>query len=395
MQTSEDAGLVPLVGAIYEAALAAQKWPVFLSRFALHFRSEQALMWAHDFSDHSAAVFGGPTALASTVGLDEHYHDGYLQHFCHHNVWVANEHLHQEGQLVNSSTLFPDGKLGGTEWFGDWLRPQGLFYSFAAVVEKRHHRSFNLTALRAKRHGSYDAREMRQLRSLVPHLQTAFALHRRLHRAEALAQASLELLDRLPLGIVLLDERADVLHANSRAHGLARESGLIQIGRRFHENDELHIVNHAEDLRLQVYMRRVVSTGIGLPLHSGQGMRLRGLRKDLHLLITPLPQRSEPFGSLAAAAVLISDPTSTLLRLDAVLCHCYGLTPAEALLAQALVAGSSLKEYAIERGLSVHTVRAQLKSVTSKVGARRQSDLVRIILNGPAMLQWTASGQRP
>lgn len=391
MSQASDEGTVGLIGAIYEASIEPAKWPDFLARFASTFRSEQALMWAHDFSDNSADLTNGPMSIACTVGLDDFYYDGYIRHFCNTNVWLENEHLHQEGQIVNSSELSPDAKLPSTEWFGDWLRPQELFYSFAAVVEKRNRRSFNVTALRAKTHGPYNPREERQLRTLMPHLQTAFAVYRRLHRAEALAQASLGLLDRLPLGIVLLDGQANVLHANARAHALAQESGLIQIGRRFIGEEELHATRHADDLRLQASMRRVVSTGRGLPMDAGQGLRLLGLKQDLHLLISPLPQHSEPFGTQAAGAVFISNPTATLYELDAVLRLCYGLTQAEALLAQALVNGLSVKEYATERGLSVHTVRVQLKAITGKIGVRRQTELVSTILNGPAIFQWSSA----
>ncbi|QIL82781.1 helix-turn-helix transcriptional regulator [Diaphorobacter sp. HDW4A] len=391
MSQREEHGLVPLIGAVYEASMAPEKWPDFLARFAATFQSEQALMWAHDFSDNSADLIGGPTSIACTVGLDDFYLDGYTRHFCHCNVWLENEHLHHEGHIVNSSRLSPDGKLPSTEWFGDWLRPQDLFYSFAAVVEKRNRRSFNVTALRSKAHGPYTPQEEQQLRTLMPHLQTAFALHRRLHRAEALAQASLGLLDRLPLGIVLLDAKAQVLHANARAHSLAQESGLIRIKGRFLGEETLHATRQADDMRLQATMRRAVSTGLGVPIQAGQGMRLQGLQHNLHLLISPLPQQCEPFGTHAAAAVFISDPTATLHELDAVLRACYGLSMAESLLAQALVNGLSVREYAEERALSVHTVRVQLKSITAKVGVRRQADLIRTILNGPAVLQRSAA----
>ena len=391
MQPLEEHGMVPLIGAIYEASIAPEKWPDFLARFATVFHSEQALMWAHDFSDNSADLSNGPTSIACTVGLDDFYTDGYTRHFCHHNVWLENEHLHHEGQIVNSSRLSPDSKLPATEWFGDWLRPQDLFYSFAAVVEKRNRRSFNLTALRAKAHGPYNPQEEQQLRTLMPHLQTAFALHRRLHRAEALAQASIGLLDRLPLGIVLLDSKAHVLHANTRAHALAQESEILRIGNSFLGEQELHATRHSDDLRLQTSMRKVVSTGRGLPIQAGHGMRLPGLRHDLHLLISPLPQQSEPFGTQAAGAVFISNPATVLHELDAVLRLTYGLTVAESLLAQALVNGLSVKEFADERGTSIHTVRVQLKAITSKVGVRRQTELVRTILNGPAMFQWSTT----
>lgn len=55
----------------------------------------------------------------------------------------------------------------------------------------------------------------------------------------------------------------------------------------------------------------------------------------------------------------------------------FGLTPAEARLAASLKDGLSLKEAAEKLGLSVNTVRNQVKSIFEKLGVNRQSDLIR------------------
>ena len=62
------------------------------------------------------------------------------------------------------------------------------------------------------------------------------------------------------------------------------------------------------------------------------------------------------------------------------------MTPAEAALTEALVSGHSLQEFAELRSTSMHTVRTQLKAAAAKAGAKRQADLVRIVLTGPAVL---------
>jgi DNA-binding CsgD family transcriptional regulator len=56
----------------------------------------------------------------------------------------------------------------------------------------------------------------------------------------------------------------------------------------------------------------------------------------------------------------------------------FGFSPAEARLAAALMTGKTLTEIAAEFGLRVPTLRTQLRSILKKVGAKRQSDLVRI-----------------
>jgi DNA-binding CsgD family transcriptional regulator len=69
----------------------------------------------------------------------------------------------------------------------------------------------------------------------------------------------------------------------------------------------------------------------------------------------------------------------------------YQMTPAEAQLTEALVNGKSLQEHAEARSVSMNTVRTQLKSAAAKTGARRQADLVRIVLTGPAIFNQPTS----
>jgi DNA-binding CsgD family transcriptional regulator len=59
----------------------------------------------------------------------------------------------------------------------------------------------------------------------------------------------------------------------------------------------------------------------------------------------------------------------------------YGLTDAEAKLAQFLVEGGTLTSYALTTSLSRNTVRSYLKSIFSKTGANRQAELI-LILGG-------------
>jgi DNA-binding CsgD family transcriptional regulator len=58
----------------------------------------------------------------------------------------------------------------------------------------------------------------------------------------------------------------------------------------------------------------------------------------------------------------------------------WGFTRAEADLAQHLAEGRTLSEAADASGVSINTVRTQLRGLLAKSGARRQSDLVRTLL---------------
>ncbi|TJZ91831.1 hypothetical protein FA743_10195 [Paracoccus gahaiensis] len=57
----------------------------------------------------------------------------------------------------------------------------------------------------------------------------------------------------------------------------------------------------------------------------------------------------------------------------------FGLTAAEARIALAAAGGASAPEIARDRGISLHTVRNQIKAAIAKTGARRLGDLIRIV----------------
>ncbi|MCP1612676.1 DNA-binding CsgD family transcriptional regulator [Azospirillum lipoferum] len=58
----------------------------------------------------------------------------------------------------------------------------------------------------------------------------------------------------------------------------------------------------------------------------------------------------------------------------------FGLTVAEASLANVFVSGLTLEEYAQRRGAGLGTVCFQMKQVLARTGTNRQADLVRRVL---------------
>ena len=122
-------------------------------------------------------------------------------------------------------------------------------------------------------------------------------------------------------------------------------------------------------------------------LTRGGAIRLTGVGgRELHLLVTPLPGGFSPLGDEAPAVIFCSDPQASIALLSGRLETLYGMTPAEARLTEGLVSGQSLSEYADTRNVSINTVRSQLKAAAAKAGAKRQADLVRIVLTGPTIL---------
>lgn len=389
--------VLPLATLAYECALEPSRWPVFLEMFGDALQSPACLMWAHDFTTHRADIDSAEDGLGLHRGFEASALDSFSAHYCQTNVWLSNPLMHQPGTVVHSSALFSDQHLPRTEWYTDWLRPHDFFYSCAAVVEHANDRSFNLTVLRSSQAGRYSPAELGMVQALMPHLKTAVALHRKLHRTQALAAGSVALLDSLPLGVVLLDAQGSVLHVNRQAQTLLQHTQLLHLQER-----KVHAAHATANEWLQHTIGQCLRTAqamagrsaghMGSPLHSGEGRRLQHWNgQQLHVMVAPLPVTAQPYGMPCGAVVLLNDPARVLTSLTHSLHSYYSLTPAEAKLVQALVQGLSPQEYAQHMGLSIHTVRSQFKTAAAKIGVSRQADLVRVVLMGPAMLRWQAT----
>jgi len=83
----------------------------------------------------------------------------------------------------------------------------------------------------------------------------------------------------------------------------------------------------------------------------------------------------------AVRAIFVVEPRERRFPTADVLREMYGLTAAEATTALALARGATLREIAGELHRGVETVRAHLKRAFEKTGARRQSELVALVLS--------------
>jgi DNA-binding CsgD family transcriptional regulator/pimeloyl-ACP methyl ester carboxylesterase len=86
------------------------------------------------------------------------------------------------------------------------------------------------------------------------------------------------------------------------------------------------------------------------------------------------------------------DYTRTHTRAD-LMHEAFGLTRAEARVADAVAEGLTTPDIARAHGVSPHTVRAQLDSALARTGARRGGDLARIVAETCALAAWTSSGE--
>jgi DNA-binding CsgD family transcriptional regulator len=222
------------------------------------------------------------------------------------------------------------------------------------------------------------------LRFLAPHLQRAVQLFVRLCALDARAQAAEDALDRIPLGVALVSAKGKVLRLNRTAEAIVASGDGLWVGR-----NGLRAAGFDETRSLQRLIAEAAATAVGDGMCAGGAISLSrpSGAQPLPVLVAPTSGKRLADGPCWPAAIVFigypeqeaQDPTGLLRRL-------YGMTPAEASLASILLQGRDLTEAARELGVTMNTVRTQLRCVFDKTGARRQAELVRILLRGPAGL---------
>jgi DNA-binding CsgD family transcriptional regulator len=176
-------------------------------------------------------------------------------------------------------------------------------------------------------------------------------------------------LNALSAGIALLDPRGLVLFANAAATRMLKQHGL------FKACPALQIAPSSFESNAAL-RRAIVGTASGdsTALH----MRDREGKTVISAVVLPLRASADWDRRWQAPNVLLA--INELVRSRAIpehwLSQMFGLTRAEASVANWLVSGRTIDEYAQHRGVSLETARSQLKAVLSKTGISKQAQLV-------------------
>jgi len=305
----------------------------------------------------------------------EHARKAYTEHFGSIDPWQARFVRNQIRTGVHcSDDVIRRDTLEATEFYQDYWKH--LDYGDAIGVFGRvggtHAYTFGLPRLRL--HGNYTARHKQMLEPVRAHLHNAVALTLELEQQKRKAQIHNPLTEQLPVAIFLVDQGLRLLDHNPLAAALLQEAAM------FRERQGYLSYHHTgvqEQLlhKLKAYARINTSAeglqpeaipgsncGSSLPAHNIYLLpSLHGYLLCFQIVVT-----------VADAAV--ADPKAAEL-----LSRLFGLTEAEGQVAACLFNGSKPVEIAAIRGVSVATVRAQLKSIMAKAHCHSQLELVRRI----------------
>jgi len=192
------------------------------------------------------------------------------------------------------------------------------------------------------------------------------------HHLKLRSLAAVQVLDQLGVGVIVTDHYGRIVEMNRAAESIARlndglliRDGQLCAHRAFETGKVAKLITDAT-------VNRKSDVAVGRML-----VRRSDILPAYVLTVAPL-RAYKGVDNRRFAIIIIVDP-QRYIPLEKDLIGFFGLTPAEARLSAALVTGKTLSNIAANFGIQITTARTQLGSILRKVGAERQSDLVRIL----------------
>ncbi len=363
-----------IVSAIYDGIVEAAEIEPSLKAIAHHFGCESASIVSFDRAVPRASI-------ALSVGaVDAAAQRRYENEFAAHDPAPAAFAAQPPGTAFASNRLFARDYLRKSVFLHEFLRPLGIEETLGGTVASRGGRLAFFTLHRSRTRAAFDDGDLASIEFVLPHLARALELRRSFEQLNIRAGLLTAALDRLDVGVVVIDDAGTSIHVNRAALTLAKRKDGLWFDRKGHP--------HATD--------RVAEHGIVKHLHDaasgGAGGIVRAARRDERppyaLLIAPLAKTTELAPSHShGTIVLIHDPDSKTSDMANTLVTIFGLPLAAARLVAALVQGEEAKDYAAKNGLSYETVRYHLKVAFARTGARSQSRLLQMVTKALSNLQ--------
>lgn len=255
---------------------------------------------------------------------------------------------------------------------------------YAAIDDDNHWIDLIIRIARAAEGEDQDQDIDALIEILHPHWQRAFELREELRWAAKMGRIYHEVIDRLELGVALLDAEHNLGHANpafkrimARLMG-ASDANMARVTQALVMGQESQIRAAAGSATGQDIPLMLDGRIVGVWIAPGRA-DIMGLPSDTlgGLLVLRDPSN-------------ISDSQDNKIKL---MMLAYGLTQKESSVALALADGLATSEVATKLGITEHTIRSHVKQIFDKMQITSRTELSHRILSGP--LGWLTSQEGP
>jgi len=353
--------LLAVVEAIYAAGLEAERWSSALAGMT---RLVGGVAATIEVFDKQALA---PREL-HCHGLPPAAEIKYVEQYFALNRRLPIVKNHAVGEISWDYRMFDEDSIRHDPFYMEFLAQCGLRYFVGGMIVADREEFAGVCVHRSPKQGHIDKAGLALMERLLPHVKGAFDMSRRLRSVGDTRNALERALDWLADGVALLQADGRIVYANRAFEALARRNEGIRLNRA-----TIELADSEAKIRLDAALAAVHRLRAGGSQDASADFPATRASGGPPYLISvrpiPVARRDLPAHSAAVAIVFVHDPLSRNAAAMRVLQEIFGLTEAEAALAQALQSGMSPGDYARERTVSLNTVYTHLRRIKDKTGA--------------------------
>ncbi len=289
----------------------------------------------------------------------------YDEEFQGDDLWgIALERAETVNRVWNVEALVPAPTYEASRIYNEWIRGMGddTFHCLGGVIQKDG-TTGHIGLHRGRAQQPFSEAELRAVQDSIDHIGRMFAIRSKLDRARHYGRSLHATLDMVGHAVFTLHPNGALIDCNHLADLLLRRGDALSLRQR-----QLKALDPRDDEALQTALRAAAARQGGqasaIFVHRDQG-------PPYVLSIAALQ-----VGMERQIVVIATDPADRDMSLASRIRALYGLTKAEADVAEALCRGQGLEELSQERGVALNTVRTQIKNIYVKLDCSRQSELV-------------------
>ena len=217
---------------------------------------------------------------------------------------------------------------------------------------------------------------------LKPHFQRALELNKAIYSLKTERNALSDILDRLPIGVILIDAEQTPRAMNAHAQAFIETGKCLSV-----YQGQLVANTKSETKALHAHIHEAACSLNEDETTLSKNLQLSNENGGVcSLHIVPSATTAIQTDTMLAAVFIASNDIRQPITTET-LSNAFGLTQAEGRLVQTMLNGSnSLTEAAEELGVSKHTVRSQIKNILEKTGTHSQTELIKKVLTSPTAL---------
>lgn len=349
-----------LIGRIYDAATEPALWHDVMQRLVRATGARTGIFYDHHNPTRTSRILG-------MEGFEPEAMQRYEQYYGALDPWHKAGLSWPVGSVAQTPSLISDSELRRTEFYQDHLRPQKLFYAMGGPVERtRSHMA--VFGIQGGYESGYFAPEQQAfVTALSPHLLRAYRMQESIAAVRRDGMEFETVLHLLQQPVLVVDREARLFFANAAGAQLLRDATMLRL-----QGGRLRAAHRADVAALAAALD---------PAPQGAGDRgsllLRRAGGAAPVLVRIMPLRRSNRAEWSGRIALLVEIPPAPRRLET-WAAAFRLSPAETRLWAALSAGRRLADIAAESGVSVNTLRVQLRSLFQKTGIHRQADLLRL-----------------